>query len=180
MAVYPPSDLAESVLEAPRDALYGWTAERLVKKQTALGVSAFLYFFDHGYPAADAAGLHAFHASEIPYVFGTAARTPPLWPKVPAEPPEKHLSEMMTAYWVAFARDGSPDAPGQPHWLPYGANHAYMALADIPKAGTHLLPGMYELHERVVCRRRANGGIPWNWNVGIISPPLPAEVPGCR
>jgi para-nitrobenzyl esterase len=180
LAVYPASDLAESVLRAPRDALYGWTAERLVNKQTALGTSAFLYYFDHGYPAADAAGLHAFHASELPYVFGTAGRAPPRWPKLPAEPPETHLSEAMTAYWVAFARDGSPDAPGQPQWLPYGANRAYMAFADIPKAGTHLLPGMYELHERVVCRRRADGGIPWNWNVGIVSPPLPAEVPGCR
>jgi len=39
---------------------------------------------------------------------------------------------------------------------------------------------MYELHEQVMCRRHADGGIPWNWNVGILSPPLPAEVPGCR
>jgi para-nitrobenzyl esterase len=180
LAVYPPSDLAESVLRAPRDALYGWTAERLVNKQTALGASAFLYYFDHGYPAADAAGLHAFHASEIPYVFDTGGRAPPLWPKVPDDPAQTRLSKAMTAYWVAFARDGSPNAAGQPRWLPYGANGAYMAFADLPEAGTHLLPGMYELHERVVCRRRADGGIPWNWNVGIISPPLPAEVPGCR
>jgi para-nitrobenzyl esterase len=180
LAVYPPSDLAESVLRAPRDALYGWTAERLVSKQTALGASAFLYFFDHGYPAADGAGLHAFHASEIPYVFGTADRVPPAWPKVPADFRESRLSEAMTAYWVAFARDGFPDARGQPQWLPYGADRAYLAFRDAPREGTHLLPGMYELHERVVCRRHADGGIPWNWNVGILSPPLPPEVPACK
>ena len=29
------------------------------------------------------AGLHAFHASELPYVFGTFDGTPPLWPKNP-------------------------------------------------------------------------------------------------
>ncbi len=35
------------------------------------------------YPAADNAGLHAFHASEVPFVFGTIDRTPPVWPKPP-------------------------------------------------------------------------------------------------
>jgi para-nitrobenzyl esterase len=55
-----------------------------------------------------------------------------------------------------------------------------MAFADVPRPGTHLLPGMYELNERVMCRRRAAGGIPWNWNVGIVSPPLPAAAPRCR
>jgi para-nitrobenzyl esterase len=180
LKLYPPSDLAESVLMAPRDAIYGWTAERLVKKQWALGVPAFLYFFDHGYPAADALGLHAFHASEIPYVFGTADRTPASWPKVPSEPKDAKLSEAMTAYWAAFARDGAPDVAGLPSWQPYGADRAYMLFADSPQPAARLLPGMYELDEQVVCRRRANGGIPWNWNIGIVSPPLPTATPGCR
>jgi para-nitrobenzyl esterase len=180
LRVYPPSNVAESVLATTRDALYAWTAERLVRKQTALGVSAFLYYFDHGYPAADAAGLHGFHASELPYVFGTADATPPQWPKVSAAAAERQLSTAMGAYWAAFARHGAPDAAGQPRWAPYDADRAYLAFADSPTPGTHLLPGMYELNEEVVCRRRADGGIAWNWNVGILSPPLPAQVPGCR
>jgi para-nitrobenzyl esterase len=180
LKLYPPTDLAQSVLLAPRDAIYGWTAERLVRKQTALGVPAFLYFFDHGYPAADAAGLHAFHASEIPFVFGNADRTPPFWPKVPAEPAESNLSAAMTGYFVAFARDGVPAAAGQPRWQPYSAERAYLAFAEVPQPAEHLLPGMYELNEEVVCRRRVKRGIPWNWNFGIVSPPLPVEVPGCR
>ncbi len=180
LRVYPPSNVAESVLATTRDALYAWTAERLVRKQTALGVSAFLYYFDHGYPAADAAGLHGFHASELPYVFGTADATPPQWPKVSPAAAERQLSTAMGAYWAAFARDGAPDAAGQPRWAPYDVNRAYLAFADSPTPGTHVLPGMYELNEEVVCRRRADGGIAWNWNVGILSPPLPAQVPGCR
>jgi para-nitrobenzyl esterase len=180
LELYPSNDLAESVLLPPRDALYGWTAERLVAKQTALGVPAFLYFFDHGYPAADAAGLHAFHASEIPYVFGTADRTTPLWPKVPASDSEAELSKAMSGYWASFAREGVPSAAAQPQWQPYGATRAYMAFENGPRAGIHLLPGMYELNEQVMCRRRAQGGIAWNWNVGIVSPPLPPGVPECR
>lgn len=178
--LYPPTDLAESVLMAPRDAIYGWTAERLVAKQTGVGVPAFLYFFDHGYPAAEAAGLHAFHASEIPYIFGTADKTPPQWPAIPATPVEAQLSDAMAGYWAAFARDGSPSATVQPQWPAYGADRAYMAFEDAPRPRTHLLPGMYELNEQVVCRRRAQGGIAWNWNIGIVSPPLPSPTPQCR
>ncbi len=180
LELYPSTDLAESVLQTTRDSIYGWTAERLVRKQTALGIPAFLYFFDHGYPAADTAGLHAFHASEIPFVFGNADRTPPLWPKVPAEPAESNLSAAISSYFVAFARDGSPEAAGQPRWQPYSAQQAYLKFADVPQPAEHLLPGMYELNEQVVCRRRVKRGIAWNWNFGIVSPPLPAEVPGCR
>jgi para-nitrobenzyl esterase len=55
-----------------------------------------------------------------------------------------------------------------------------MTFADAPRPGTHLMPGMYELNEQVMCRRRAAGGIAWNWNVGIIAPPLPAGGRGCR
>jgi para-nitrobenzyl esterase len=55
-----------------------------------------------------------------------------------------------------------------------------MAFEAGPQPRTHLLPGMYELNEQVVCRRRAKGGIPWNWNVGLASPPLPAGAPQCR
>jgi para-nitrobenzyl esterase len=179
LKLYPETDLAESMLASPRDAIYGWTAERLVAKQASLGVPSFLYFFDHGYPAANAAGLHAFHASEIPYVFGTADRTPPFWPKVPATPVEQKLSAAMAAYWVSFARDGVPAAASQPKWQPYATDRAYMAFADAPRPGTHLLPGMFELNEQVVCRRRAKGGIPWNWNIGTVAPPLPGKDSRC-
>jgi len=177
---YPSSDLAESVLATTRDALYGWTATRLVQRQTAAGKPSFLYFFDHGYPAADSQGLHAFHASEIPYVFGTASKTTPRWPAIPSTPAEAALSDAMTSYWASFARDGVPTASGQPAWEPYSTEQAYMAFEAGPQPRTNLLPGMYELNERVVCRRRAKGGIPWNWNVGLASPPMPAGTSQCQ
>jgi para-nitrobenzyl esterase len=162
-----------------RDALYGWTAERLVRKQTALGVPAFLYLFDHGYPAADSAGLHGFHASELPYEFGTLDRTPPLWPKIPATPQETGFSEAMIGYWTSFARTGQPKAANEPDWPSYGATGAYMLFADAPRVSSNLFPGMFALQEEAVCRRRASGDLPWNWNVGIISPPLSNATARC-
>lgn len=180
LRLYPGSALGESIVAATRDALYGWTAERLVAKQSALGQPAFLYLFDHGYAAADSAGLHAFHAAELPYVFGTADRTPPLWPKVPATAAESALSDAMVAYWTEFARSGAPSAANQAQWTAYGSTRAYMVFADAPQPALHLMPGMYELHEQVVCRRHAKGGVAWNWNVGIVSPPVPVRTEACQ
>ncbi len=170
LKLYPSTNLAESVLATTRDAMYGWTAERLVRKQAALRVPSFLYYFDHGYPAADSAGLHAFHASELPFVFGTSAATPPNWPKIPATAQESSLSEALIGYWSSFARTGKPQAAHQPAWPAYGSTHSYMAFTDAPHPADHLLPGMYELNEEVVARRRASGDTAWNWNVGIASP----------
>ena len=86
----------------------------------------------------------------------------------------------MTGYWASFIRGGQPSAADQPAWAPYGEAQAYMDFAETPQAATNLLPGMYELTEEVVCRRRAQGNLAWNWNVGIVSPPLPPEVPACK
>jgi para-nitrobenzyl esterase len=171
LRLYPSTELRESVLATTRDAMYGWTAERLIKKQAAIGQPAFLYFFDHGYADADAAGLHAFHASELPYVFGTLTHTPPRWPKIPVTPRETALSDAMIGYWASFARTGRPRAANEPDWPVYGSTHAYMAFENTPRASSKLLPGMYALHEEAVCRRKSNG-LGWNWNVGVASPPL--------
>jgi para-nitrobenzyl esterase len=172
LRMYPSSDMQESVFATARDALYGWTAERLVRNQTAIGQPAYLYSFDHGYPAEDAAGLHAFHASELPYVFGTTDRTPALWPRIPANAAENRMSEAMLNYWSNFARTGEPRARGEPDWPRYGTTAGYMSFGDVPQVSQHLLPGMFALHEEAMRRRRATADTPWNWNAGLLSPPL--------
>lgn len=177
---YPSTNLDESLLATTRDALYGWTAERLVRSQTALGQPSFLYYFNHSYPAADAAGLHAFHASEIPYALGTMDLAQPNWPQIPETETEAGLSDAMVGYWTSFTRDGSASAEGWPQWSAYGDARAYMSFDAAPVPGEHLMPGMYELLETVVCRRRAQGDLPWHWNVGIASPPLPEGDSRCQ
>jgi para-nitrobenzyl esterase len=180
LRLYPSTNLQESIWATTRDALYGWTAERLVRKQAALGQPSFLYLFDHGYPAEEAAGLHGFHASELPYVFGTFDGTPPLWPKIPPTPQETRISDAMIGYWSSFARAGRPKAANEPDWPAFGSTGAYLAFTDAPHPLEHLMPGMYELNEEVVCRRRASGNIPLGWNVGIVSPRIPPPTAQCK
>jgi para-nitrobenzyl esterase len=179
LRVYPSSNLPEAMLAITRDALYGWTSERLALKQAAIGQPSYYYLFDHGYPASDENGLHGFHGAEIPFVFGTIRETPPYWPKIPDTVAERRLASAMGDYWVSFARTGKPQAAGQAEWLAYGSTAAFMAFADKPRPGTRLMPGMFALHEAAMCRRRSTGSLPWNWNTGILSPVLPAGGAGC-
>jgi para-nitrobenzyl esterase len=171
LAAYPPSDPEESTLAAVRDALYGWTAERLVAKQSGIGVPSYLYYFDHAYDAATEAGLHGLHAGEIPYVFGTLAMTPPRWPRVPEIASEQRFALSLQRYWAAFARHGRPDAEDEPPWPPYDGNGDYMHFTESPQPGEGGPPSAYLLHEEVVRRRRQKGTVPWNWNVGVAAPP---------
>lgn len=180
LARYPAKNIDESMLAATRDAMYGWTSERLVSNQAALGKGAFYYLFDHGYPATTQWNLHAFHAAELPFIFDTAGRTPPLWPKIPDNLAARRMVNAMGDYWASFTMTGTPRAKDQPDWPDYSDKRGFLHFADVPKAGHNLFPGTAALHEAVVCRRRAAGDIAWNWNVGVASPPLPPKAEGCQ
>ncbi len=180
LRLYPAANMQESILAPTRDALYGWTAERLVRKQTAIEKPSFLYFFDHGYPAAADAGLHAFHASELPFAFGTIDGTAPKWPKIPPTPGEKKLSDAMIGYWSSFAATGQPRTANEADWTAFGSTGTYMAFREVPSPGKDLLPGVYELNEEVVCRRRASGDLIWSWNAGLIAPIFPGAGLRCK
>ncbi len=111
-------------------------------------------------------------------MFG-ADHLPPFWPKPPANAQDAAMSDAIMGYWSSFARTGTPEAVGAPAWPLFGQTHAYMAFKDTPQPADNLMPGMYTLNEAVVCRRRAEGNTPWNWNIGLLSPPIPAQAPGC-
>lgn len=180
LRLYPAAgDLGLNGLDSTRDAVFGWASERLVRKQAALGQPSFLYYFSHSYPAADAAGLTGFHASEVPFVFGTITGTPPSWPAIPDTPAERRFSGAMLDYWTSFARNGKPSSAEGPAWNAFGSESAFMHFADTPRASTAFMPGMYALHEQVMCRRRADGSQSWNWRTGSTAPVLPAPRSGC-
>lgn len=170
LSLYPSDDIKEGTLASIRDSLYGWTVLKLAETQKAAGVPAFVYYFDHAYRAAADAGMHGFHACELPYLFGTGGRTPPLWPPIPVTQDDAHLSRALGDYWIAFARDGLPKSHGSPDWPDHAESGRHLRIAGAPRVEAELLPGMYELVDEVVRRRRDAGDTPWNWNVGVGAP----------
>lgn len=178
LRLYPGADIDESLLATLRDAIYGWAVERMVRQQSARGLPAYMYLFDHCDAAAAARRLCAFHANELAYVFGqigAGSALPAAWPR-PTGAAEAALSAAMIDYWVGFAATGVPRAAGTAAWQPYAENEAYMRFATVPVAGTDPLPGMFELQEEVVARRRA-ADQQWFVNVGIRAPLAAATEP---
>ena len=179
LRLYPSSDIKGSMMAAIGDAIFGWSAERIVRDEAKAGVPSYLYFFDHGYPAAQALQIHAFHGSELPYVFGHVGKDavlPPNWP-LPEGPKENAVSDAMLAYWTSFARTGLPKAEGQPDWPEFASNKGYMHFAENPEVATDLMPGMFELNEEVMQRERRSGDQPWLGNVGVAAPILSRQAP---
>lgn len=177
LRLYPGADQQEDIYAATRDGISGWAAERLARAQTALGAPAYLYYFDHSYPAADEAGLRAFHASELPYIFGALDTFPVNWPPVPDEPGETSLSDAMIGYWTSFATSGAPSAASAPDWPAYAQARNYMLFAGAPQPRARLNPGAFELVDALTCRRR-HAGEAWTWRHGLAvrrapQPPTP-------
>ena len=57
------------------------------------------------------AGLHGFHASELPYVFGTVDSHAAALAEDPGNARKRRaLSDAMIGYWTSFARTGRPQA----------------------------------------------------------------------
>ena len=69
---------------------------------------AFVYYFDHRTPASPEG---ANHAAEISYVFGNLGGM-----GGGNGPEDKALSELISSYWVNFAKKGDPNGPGLPVW----------------------------------------------------------------
>jgi para-nitrobenzyl esterase len=107
------------------------------------------------------------------------AGTPASWPAIPDTPAERQFSGAMLDYWTSFARNAKPTSANGPDWNAFGSTSAFLQFADGPSAATGFMPGMYALHEEVMCRRRADGSQSWNWRAGSTAPVLPMPIPQC-
>jgi para-nitrobenzyl esterase len=176
LAVYPGVDPKADVMASIRDGLYGFAAQYLVQQQAVAGQPAYLYFFRHSTPAERARDLAAFHASELPYVFGQVGESGalgPNWPRPPLTSAESKLSEAMTGYWTSFVRNGVPKASGEPDWPRYTVQQrAYLDVDDRPAVARDLLPSAFAFAEALVAGRRQQGHS-WRLDIGFSAFPPP-------
>ena len=172
--LYPGADPRAAVMASIRDGLYGWAAQYAVARQAAAGQPAYLYYFRHSTPAERARDLAAFHASELPYVFGKVSEPgalSPTWPTIPQTTEEATLSDAMVDYWASFVRTGVPRARGEPAWPRYtAASPAYLDIGERPVAALGLEPEAFSFANDLVAERMRNGGS-WRLNIGFSAYP---------
>jgi para-nitrobenzyl esterase len=181
LAVYPGVDPKADVMASIRDGLYGFAAQYLVRQQAAAGQPAYLYFFRHSTPAERERDLAAFHASELPYVFGRVADLAtfaPNWPRPPATTAESQLTDAMTSYWASFVRDGVPKAAGMPAWPRFTAqDRGYLDIDERPAAARDLHPGPFAFADALVAERRQQGR-GWRLDIGFAAFSVDAPAVG--
>lgn len=99
-----------------RDFLFGWEMRTWARMATQTGKSpAYLYYFRHAPPGPLSEKYGAYHAAEIAYVFDNLTELP----HEPWEDADRKLADVLSSYWVNFARTGNPNGAGLPRWPVY-------------------------------------------------------------
>jgi para-nitrobenzyl esterase len=89
---------------------FGWQNYRWAIMQSRTGRNkAWLYYFSHVPPGEPNFG--AFHSAE----FGYCLKTLKYWNR-PFQEWDQQLAEIMSSYWVNFAKTGNPNGEGLPEW----------------------------------------------------------------
>ena len=153
--VYPvktDADINTAMLAVGRDQTFTLEMRTWARMVTASGAKAYLYQFSHVPPSPNAATWGAYHASEIPYVFGTLRNRN--WPFTAVD---DKLSDQMSSYWVNFATGGDPNGKGLEKWTPYDqTNEPYMELGDTVQTKQHLLKAQLDFLDSFQQRRAAS------------------------
>lgn len=142
-----------SYLKSRGQARFAWTMTTWARLMTTASSKAWLYHFSHVPPIPDAEIYGAYHAGEIIYVFDNLH----LGSFTEVREVDERLADIISSYWVNFARAGDPNDEGLPEWGAYEpGDEAYMELAAEPTAGNHLLAAEIDFFDRFNAAQRGD------------------------
>lgn len=115
------------------DLLFTEPALNLARLHSSHGQPTFVYQFSVVSPSERTHLMGAPHASERQYVFKTLARSP--WP---TDANDAVQANIMSAYWVAFAKTSNPNGAHRPHWPTFDASRN--ELLEFTNGGPEVIP----------------------------------------
>ncbi len=118
------SDVHAVGLVVNRDRGMTEPARYLARKLSAEGHPVYEFRFAYVAESMRKQWSGAPHASEVPYVFDTVAER---YGK-DLTPADQAVADVMSAYWVAFAKAGDPNGSGRPHWPAFQAEQDELAF----------------------------------------------------
>lgn len=128
------TDFTEGGTQMMGDEIFGVNIRYVARQNEAHGEDSYLYHFSR-VPPSKKQTLGAFHAAEIPFVFGSYE------PILGQSRDDKALAELMQNYWVNFAKTGNPNSDGLPGWPMHKGEHWMHLTAntgEISRATTHM------------------------------------------
>ncbi|MDG3004908.1 carboxylesterase/lipase family protein [Paludisphaera mucosa] len=166
LAAYPhatPDEAFRATKGLFRDAAFAWHVWTWARLQAEKGAGpAFVYYFDHRTPRSPDG---ASHAAEIPYVFRNLGNLGIVADFLSGDPrPEdRAASDLMSAYWVQFAKAGDPNRDGLPAWPAFTAAAPQVMTFDAAPSARPVpnLPQLEALDAYYAWRReKVKGGRP--------------------
>ena len=121
---------AEAMFALTTDSGIGAGARRWARLTEGQGGDAYVYYFSHPSPVfrlyidddprldspAGPRGMGAYHSADLAYVFNNVGLVGTGW-----EEYDVRLADMISSYWVNFAKTGDPNGEGLPEWPKYRA-----------------------------------------------------------
>jgi para-nitrobenzyl esterase len=135
-----PADINKSSREIFRDVAFAWPTCAWAKLQSGKGHHpAYVYYFDHRNSSSPEGAIHA---AELAYVF----RNLTAFGGAPSPPHAEDvaLSDLISSYWVSFARSGDPNGPGFPAWQAFDEKEMKTMVFD-QAPSTRSLPNIEKL-----------------------------------
>ena len=158
LTMYPvnePSKIKKAMVDSQGDAFFVAGARRFARAMEKAGGKSYLYHYTMTWPGPMAA-LGAFHSAEIVFVFNNIE----LYKNtqyVPFEKKHQTLSDVMSAYWVQFAKTGNPNKGGLPEWPAYDSSKdQYIEFGEVVKVGQGLRKEKLDMWDNFVSEGRKN------------------------
>ncbi len=153
-------EAAKSSEQAFSDEL-AWEMRLYATRQAAIGKKAYLYYFTHEPPTEPGKpNLRAVHTAEIPYVFNNL-KAPRVFPDTSspelasASEADRKLADIISSYWVNFAKTGDPNGKGLAAWPQFkdGTSGHAMLLGDTQQPETAPDRAKLDLYDQLFARQ---------------------------